>query len=116
LAVPAYVIVDVERTDLEKAARYSELSGPSIERHGGRFLVRGGDIGVLEGDWVPQRLVVIEFASMAAAQAWFDSEDYGIARMARQGAGTWRMVMVEAVTPAARPEGLLSDGLPAAAE
>ena len=72
----AYVVVDVDRTDLERAARYSELSGPSVERHGGRFLARGGPIDVLEDDWHPQRLVVIEFESVEAAHAWYDSEDY----------------------------------------
>jgi len=93
--VPAYVVVDVIRTDLERAARYSELSGPSVERHGGRFLARGGRTLVLEGDWDPERLVVIEFSSIEAAQTWFDSDDYREARSVRDGAGTWQMVVVE---------------------
>ena len=93
----AYVVVDVERTDLERAARYSEMSGPSVERHGGRFLARGGALDVLEGDWEPERLVVIEFASMDAARAWFDSDDYRDARAVREGAGIWRMVVVNGV-------------------
>ena len=91
----AYVVVDVERTDLERAARYSEMSGPSVERHGGRFLARGGAISVLEGGWQPQRLVVIEFESADAAQAWYDSEDYRAARAVRRDAGNWRMVVVD---------------------
>jgi uncharacterized protein (DUF1330 family) len=95
--VAAYVVVDVERTDLERAARYSELSGPSVERHGGRFLARGGAIRVLEDGWHPERLVVIEFASAEAARAWYDSEDYRAARAVRKGAGTWRMVVVDGV-------------------
>jgi uncharacterized protein (DUF1330 family) len=95
--VPAYVVVDVERTDLEQAARYSEMSGPSVERHGGRFLARGGALRVLEGDWEPDRLVVIEFASIDAARAWFGSDDYREARAMREGAGTWRMVVVDGV-------------------
>jgi uncharacterized protein (DUF1330 family) len=95
--VAAYVVVDVERTDLDRAARYSELSGPSVERHGGRFLARGGALRVLEGDWQPARLVVIEFESAEAAQAWYDSEDYRAARAVRDGAGTWQMVVVDGV-------------------
>jgi len=95
--VPAYVVVDVEQTDPERAARYREMSGRSVERHGGRFLVRGGELGVLEGDWEPQRLVVIEFASTDAARAWFDSDDYRAARAVREGAGTWRMIVVDGV-------------------
>jgi uncharacterized protein (DUF1330 family) len=95
--VAAYVVVDVERTDLERAAQYSEMSGPSVERHGGRFLARGGALDVLEGDWEPERLVVIEFASTDAARAWFDSDDYREARAVREGAGNWRMVVVNGV-------------------
>jgi uncharacterized protein (DUF1330 family) len=95
--VPAYVVVDVEATDPERAARYREMSGPSVEHHGGHFLARGGALAVLEGDWEPDRLVVIEFASMDAARAWFDSDDYGEARSVRAGAGTWRMVIVDGV-------------------
>ena len=95
--MPAYVVVDVERTDLERAARYAELSGPSVELHGGRFLARGGAISVLEGEWSPERLVLIEFPSVEAARAWYASEDYREARAARQGAGHWRMVAVEGV-------------------
>ena len=93
----AYVVVDVERTDLERAARYSELSGPSVERHGGRFLARGGALSVLEGDWRPERIVVIEFASAQAAHEWYDSDDYRAACEVREGAGTWRMVIVDGV-------------------
>ena len=93
----AYVVVDVHSTDPERAARYRELSGASIERHGGRFLARGGALTVLEGDWKPERLVVIEFASINAARAWFDSDDYRQARAVREGAGVWRMVVVEGV-------------------
>jgi uncharacterized protein (DUF1330 family) len=95
--VAAYVVVDVERTDLERAARYSEMSGPSVERHGGKFLARGGAISVLEGDWQPDRLVVIEFESTEAAREWYDSTDYQAACAVRDGAGTWRMVVVDGV-------------------
>jgi uncharacterized protein (DUF1330 family) len=95
--VAAYVVVDIRQTDPERAARYRELSGPSVERHGGRFLARGGGLTVLEGKWEPDRLVIIEFPSSNAAQAWFDSDDYGQARAVREGAGTWQMVVVDGV-------------------
>jgi uncharacterized protein (DUF1330 family) len=97
LLVPAFVVVDVDRTDPERAARYSEMSGPSVERHGGRFLARGGALTVLEGHWEPNRLVVIEFASVDAARAWYDSDDYREARTVREGAGTWNMVVVTGI-------------------
>jgi len=93
----AYVIVDVDTTDEARAARYRELSGPSVARHGGRFVVRGGAIAVLEGTWDPRRLVVIEFPTIDTARAWYDSDDYAEARAVRAGAGEWRMVVVEGV-------------------
>jgi len=93
----AYVVVDVTSADPVRAAEYRAMSGPSVERHGGRFLARGGAMRVLEGDWVPERLVVIEFRSLEAAEAWFESEDYRQARSVREGAGVWRMVAVEGV-------------------
>ena len=93
----AYVVVDTEQTGPERTARYRELSGESVKRHGGRFLARGGALRVLEGDWDPERLVVMEFGSVDAAVAWYESEDYREARAVREGAGTWRMVVVEGV-------------------
>jgi len=93
--VPAYLVVDVRRTDIEKAAAYSRESGPSVVRHGGRYLARGGATVVLEGDWDPDRLVVIEFDSVEAARAWYESDDYQGIRALREGAGDWRMVVVE---------------------
>ena len=95
----AYVLVDISETDPERAAQYRAMSGPSVERHGGHFLARGGAIRVLEGDWQPERLVVIEFTSAEGAQAWYDSEDYRQARSVRAGAGVWRMLVVDGITP-----------------
>ena len=88
------MVVDVERTDLARAARYGEMSGPSVERHGGRSRAF---ISVLEGNWEPQRLVVIEVESAQAARDWYASEDYRAAFAIREGAGIWRMVAMEGV-------------------
>jgi uncharacterized protein (DUF1330 family) len=95
----AYLVVDIRRTDPEKASRYSALSRPSVERHGGRYLARGGHTVVLEGSWDPERLVVIEFETIEAATAWYESEDYAAIKAIREGAGEWRMVIVEGRKP-----------------
>lgn len=87
-SMAANVVVDVERTDLQRAARCSEMSCPSVERHGGR---------VLGGGWPRQPLVLIEFEAAEAAQAWCDSEDYRAACAVRCGASKWRMVVVDGV-------------------
>lgn len=91
----AYVLADVRRTNIEQAARYSEQSGPCVARHGGRFLARGGSIQILEGHWDPERLVIIEFDTMEAARAWYDSDDYCAIRALREGAGDWQMLVVD---------------------
>ena len=95
--MPAYAIFDVYITDEDTAARYRELSTPSIEQYGGRFHVRGGPVEVFEGEWTPKRLVVIEFADADAVRRWYDSPEYGEARAVRESAGTWNMVVVEGV-------------------
>jgi uncharacterized protein (DUF1330 family) len=87
----AYVVVEVDSTDAERAARYRELSGASVARHGGRFLARGGELAILEGAWRPARLVVIEFDSVAAARSWYESDDLRtrVACAPARARGTW---------------------------
>ncbi len=89
------MIVDVDVTDPE---RYSEYTGPvpeSIAKHGGRFLVRGGACEVLEGDWQPRRLVVIEFPSKEAALRWYHSDDYQELAKIRWSAATANFLVVD---------------------
>lgn len=93
--MPAYVIVDVDVRDPERYERYKELAPPAIARYGGRFLARGGETDVLEGDWVPHRLVVLEFDSLEQARRWHDSSEYAEARALRQATTISTMVAVE---------------------
>ncbi|AJT64633.1 DUF1330 domain-containing protein [Streptomyces chattanoogensis] len=73
----AYVIADVQLTgDAEEVEQYRANVLATLEPYGGRFLVRGGEFQVLEGDWQPGRIVVVEFPSVEAAQAWNDSAAY----------------------------------------
>lgn len=93
----AYVICDVEVTDPVAYGEYRKLSGPALEKHGGRFLVRGGATTVLEGDRQPGRVVVAEFPSVEAARLWYDSPEYLEARRVREGASRGSFVLVEGV-------------------
>jgi uncharacterized protein (DUF1330 family) len=96
--VAAYIIADVTITDAEKmVAKYREWSTKAMQEHGVEVLVRGGTIGVLEGDWSPQRLVVLKFADSAAARAYYNSQTYTHAREVREGAGVINMVVVDGV-------------------
>ena len=93
--MPGYVIADVTVNDPETYADYRALTPGSIAAFDGRFLVRGGDHEVVTGDWAPGRLVLLEFDSLARAEAWYDSPAYVEARAIRQRASTGSMVMVE---------------------
>ena len=82
-------------SDPEALAGYAKLAGPAIQAAGGRFLARGGELMVLEGDWQPTRLVVLEFEDLAAAKRWYESEVYQEAKKLRKGAAHLRMVAVQ---------------------
>lgn len=93
----AYVIVETDVTDPEQYKQYMAASPGAVEAAGGRFLVRGGELAVLEGDWNPPRIVVLEFDDLDAAKRWYDSELYRHARDLRAGAATFRMIAVQGV-------------------
>ena len=93
--MPAYVIVETDITDPEQYERYKQASPGAVAAGGGRFVVRGGELAVLEGDWHPTRLVVLEFDDLAAAKRWYESEAYQEAKKLREGAVRLRMVAVQ---------------------
>ena len=65
--MPAYVIVETDVTDPEQYERYRAAGAETVAAAGGRYLVRGGELAVLEGDWEPSRLVMLEFEDLEAA-------------------------------------------------
>ena len=93
--MPAYLIADVEVRDPDVYAEYRRQVLPLIEKHGGRFIVRGGRHEVLEGDWQPARLVVIEFPDMATLKAWHRSPEYTALIKLRQGVSRGSLVAIE---------------------
>jgi uncharacterized protein (DUF1330 family) len=95
--MPAYVIVETDISDPERYEQYKAASPGAIAAGGGRFLVRGGELAVLEGDWQPSRLVVLEFEDLAAAKRWYESEVYQEAKQLRKGAAHLRMVAVQGI-------------------
>jgi uncharacterized protein (DUF1330 family) len=91
----AYVLVEVRVTNPEPYAAYRDLATASVARHGGRFLARGGAITPLEGDWNPERLVVLEFPSVDAAKAWYSSDDYQEALKVRLANSVGKALIIE---------------------
>ncbi len=70
---------------------------PSLAAYGGRFLVRGGEVETLEGEWSPKRFVIVEFPSVERAKAWWGSEEYAAAKALRQATAHSRMIVVAGV-------------------
>jgi uncharacterized protein (DUF1330 family) len=90
----AYVIADIDVRDAERYEEYRRIVPPSIAAYGGRYLVRGGETAILEGDWLPRRCVVLEFPSVEKARAWWDSEAYAPAKEIRRQSAKARMILV----------------------
>lgn len=97
--MPAYVIVQVTITDQEKYKAYVKLTPASIEKYGGKFIVRGGAAEDLEGRWDVPRIVVLEFESVEKAKEWYDSPEYRRARSVREGGAQMIMTVVEGCAP-----------------
>ncbi len=93
----AYLVVELAITDPVEFARYRELVPPTIAAYDGRYLVRGGALVALEGDWQPERVTIIAFPNVERARAWWDSPEYAEAKAIRQAATTTRMVIVEGI-------------------
>jgi uncharacterized protein (DUF1330 family) len=93
----AYVLVEIDFHDPSALEEYKRLATIAGERHGATYLARGGDAVLLEGKEQPKRITVLEFPSLEAAQAWYDSEEYTLARAARADAATGRFIAVEGV-------------------
>jgi uncharacterized protein (DUF1330 family) len=96
--MPAYVIAAVnDAWDQEKLVEYRERNTDVVSEYGGRFVARGGAQELLEGDWDPKRIVIIEFPDMDAARGWYHSDGYAPLRELRRSASVTDIVVVEGV-------------------
>jgi uncharacterized protein (DUF1330 family) len=95
----AYVIVNIEITDPVRYAEYAKAAGATVTQYGGEYLARGGKAERLEGDWEPQRFVVLRFDSLERARAWWASAEYAGPKRVRQSAAKTNMIVVEGVGP-----------------
>lgn len=91
----AYVIVNIDVTEPVGYEEYKNLAAPAVLACGGKYLVRGGATEVLEGDWIPKRVVVLEFESAAKAKEWWASSEYHAAKKLRQKTAITDMIVVE---------------------
>jgi uncharacterized protein (DUF1330 family) len=93
----AYIIVDINVNEPKEYETYKKLTTGTLANYGGRFIVRGGQIENIEGDWQPERVVVLEFPSVEKAKAWWGSPEYAQAKAIRQRTAVTKMILVEGV-------------------
>ncbi len=93
--MPAYMIARVKVHDPEGYEAYKKKASAAIETHGGRYLVRGGALEVLEGEDSGARLVIVEFADMDTAKAFYNSDAYQEAVKIRQPVSEGNFIVVE---------------------
>jgi uncharacterized protein (DUF1330 family) len=93
----AYLVADITITDPQEYQEYTRQVEATIQRFGGRYIVRGATSQpqVVEGDWLPTRITILEFPDMEQAKAWYDSPEYVAIRGIRQRASDSHLVFVQ---------------------
>mgnify|MGYP000868861347 CR=1 FL=1 len=91
----AYIVATIDVADPVAYEEYRRVAPGLIAAHGGRYLVRGGAVDVLEGDAVPGRVVILEFPDQEAARRFWDSPEYRAAAGLRHASSTSSLFLVE---------------------
>ena len=91
----AYLVVDIAVRDSDEYGDYVARAPDFVKKHGGKYIVRGGDVQVVEGDWTPSRFVVVEFPSREAAQAFLDDPEYQAVADVRRSSTVSNMILVD---------------------
>lgn len=91
----AYVIFDVEIRDMTRYQEFMKDVKPALDAAGAHYLARGGAHKIYEGDWVPRRIVILEFPSVAAWEAFYNGETYQGLKTIRDECSSARLLSVE---------------------
>jgi uncharacterized protein (DUF1330 family) len=91
----AYVIVEIDITDPVGYEEYKKQASATVHKYGGKYIVRGGKAEVLEGDWNPKRIVILQFESMDRAKEWLNCGEYREPRKLRHKTAKTNMIVVE---------------------
>jgi uncharacterized protein (DUF1330 family) len=90
----AYVVVDIDITDLAAFAEYQQLAGPLVAKYGGKLLAAGPPAATLEGSWQPKGITILEFPTVEQAQQWHAAPEYQEPKALRQRAATCHAILV----------------------
>lgn len=91
----AYVIVDIRVNDPVRYEEYKRLAESTVTLYGGKYIARGGKTEILEGDWSPSRLGILQFDSIEQAKTWHNSPEYSGPRTIRHETAESNMVVIE---------------------
>lgn len=92
----AYCLFDnLEVNDISKLEEYKALVAPVVQQYGGRYVVLGGKVELVEGTWKPSFPVMIEFPTLEQAHRWYHSEEYRELKALRLSAGRFNAVFIE---------------------
>jgi uncharacterized protein (DUF1330 family) len=97
--MPAYVIVNVDTKHPGEYEHYKEMAQKTVAQYGGRYLVRGGRMMMMEGTWRPTRIVVLEFPTYEQAHKWWHSDEYAPAKVLRQRLATSDLLIIDGYSP-----------------
>jgi len=97
LNMSAYVIVDIVVTDPERYEKYKKMAEQTVTAFGGKYIVRGNPVEILEDGWRPDRLVILEFKNVEQAKKWWSSAEYAEAKNLRHLTAKSTMIVVEGV-------------------
>jgi uncharacterized protein (DUF1330 family) len=101
--MPAYVLVEITVQDPVAYETVKLLTPPTVYQYGGRYIARGGETYILEGDWSPRRLVILQFDSLERALAWHSSPEYAEARRLRNQYARSNMVAIDGLPEGFQP-------------
>ncbi|HAH36708.1 MAG TPA: DUF1330 domain-containing protein [Algoriphagus sp.] len=93
--MPAYIIVEVDITDQAQYEEYKKLTPATVEKYGGKFVLRGQPVEALEGKWNHDRLVMLQFPDGKSAKSWYNSKEYQEAKEIRSKAGSAKFFLIE---------------------
>lgn len=92
-----YLIAHIEVTNPKLMEKYREQVPKIVKKYQGKYLVRGGDSKIIEGDYFKHRIVLLEFPNRSCAEDFYNSEDYAPLKKLRIEAGNNSSVIVEGV-------------------
>jgi len=93
--MPAYIFVEVDIKDPVRYEDYKKLTPATLEKYGGKFIVRGGKTELMEGTEEPERIVILEFENSEKAKTWWNSPEYSEAKKIRYATAESRMILLE---------------------